>query len=112
MDEIAVGKTIAQVVDLGYSGQGLIFTDGTAVELRPTGYESDGVQIEESSEMGVLHEQALQENHRRDTVLRNQRARERYEAGEMKGMELVVYEMYLDQIKSMWASINRQVYGA
>lgn len=52
MAEALVGKTIARVDEPDYDTYGesnllvLWFTDGTAVKLRPTGYEADGVDAE------------------------------------------------------------------
>lgn len=109
-DQHMIGKTIAKVLDLDYDGQALIFTDGSAAVLHPTGYEADGVSIEACSEMDVHHEEALQENRRRDQAASWKRARERYEAGEMKGTELVMYEMTLDSLKVMREQISRQVF--
>lgn len=106
-----IGKTIAKVVDLDHDGQALIFTDGSAAMLHPTGYEADGVQIEACSEMDVLHEEALQENRRRDQAASWKRARERYEAGEMKGLELVMYQHMLDALKAQSLMFNRQFWS-
>lgn len=107
-----IGKTIKQVVDLDYHGQALIFTDGTAVELHPTGYEADGVAFEECYELDVFHELALQINYQRDAAERGRRQRQRYEAGEMKGLELVVYESMRMDLEAMRGMMNRQVFGS
>lgn len=66
------GKTIVRAADLGYDGQALVFTDGTAAHFQGTGYETDGCSLDTlASEMDVLHMEAkLEDQRRRDAVTR------------------------------------------
>lgn len=67
-----IGKTISEVRnDDGLGAMRLVFTDGTCVDLHPTGWEADGVQVGEERSLADVEAAEAREEAARQERLAN-----------------------------------------
>lgn len=109
------GKTIDRVEerhDLGYGTTRVWFTDGTCADLKPTGWEADGIDIE-YLDADALEKQRIEiaQATSRIVVERERAAaeRERILAGPPSLAKSVIVELD-DAHKALQCDINRQMF--
>lgn len=120
-----IGKTVERVVDLGYEGQAIVFTDGTAAHFQGTGYETDGCSVDDITALDVLHLEALAEESVRQAAVSRERniARRELKARIKRNVSPLAWQnwctVHVSPMEAMCEGledqmrldINRQVYG-
>jgi hypothetical protein len=110
-----IGKTVERVVDLGYDGQAIVFTDGTAAHFQGTGYETDGCSVEVLTAPDASHLEALAEESERQTAVSRERniARRELKARIKRNVSPAAWQnwckVHVSPMESLTESLEEQI---